>query len=214
MNKIVIFDLDGTLLDSIEDLVLAANNTRGRFNLPPLSKDVVSSYVGDGIIKFVERLFEKKDIEKELEAFKEEYILHIIDNTKPYDGVMDTVLNLKGEGYLVGVLSNKSERLTNLVLEMLNISYFFDFIYGGDSFTEKKPSPLPIKEIIKNLDGDIKNSFMVGDSCNDITAAKEAGIKSIGVTYGFSGAKLLEKCNPDFVAKSPLEVEKIVLGEK
>ncbi len=211
MNKIVIFDLDGTLLNSIDDLVLAANNTRKRFNLPPLPEDLVSSFVGDGIVKFVERLFQKESVEKEIETFKEEYILHIVDNTKPYDGIMDTVLNLKGNGYIVGILSNKTQNLTNLVLEMLNISYFFDFIYGGDSFSEKKPSPLPIIEILKNFNGDKGNSFMVGDSCNDVAAGKDAGLKTIGVTYGFQGAKLLDDCSPDFVAKSPEEIERIIL---
>ncbi len=213
MNNIAIFDLDGTLLNSIGDLVLAANNTREKFGLPPLPQETIKSFVGDGVVKFVERLFNSQQIEEELKTFKEEYILHIADTTKPYEGIMEVILNIKSRNFVVGILSNKSSNLTNLVLEMLNIYFFFDFVYGGDNFPEKKPSPIPILKILEEFDGNRGTSFMIGDSCNDILAGKNAGVKTIGVTYGFSPRNYINECKPDFVANTPLEIEKYIISD-
>ena len=214
MKKIAIFDLDGTLVDSIDDLVLSANNTRKEFGLKPLSKEEISSFVGDGLIAFVERLFPEKNSisEKEVIVFKKLYKKHIVDNTRFYKGILECVDKLKKHNFLVGILSNKTEYLSKLVVEKLGARDKFSFVYGGDSFPEKKPSPLPIKRIMEEFNGDFSSSFMIGDSCNDIISGQKAGIKTIAVTFGFNGESHLKNCTADFYASSPEEVCKKILG--
>ncbi len=214
MRKIAIFDLDGTLVDSIDDLVLSANNTRKEFGLPPLCKEEISSFVGDGLTAFVERLFkEKKSVsEKEINVFKKMYKKHIVDNTRFYDGVLECTEKLRKNGFITGILSNKTEYLSKLVIEKLGAESVFSFVYGGDSFPEKKPSPLPIKKIMEMFEGDTSSSFMIGDSCNDIISGKKAGIKTIAVTFGFNGESHLKNCKADFYAYSPEDICRIILG--
>ncbi len=216
LNKIVIFDLDGTLADSIDDLVLSANETRKVFNLPPLSKKIISSFVGDGLNLFVERLFKDSDIgiEEAIKTFKEKYSTHLTDNTKFYPGTTECIRKLRKNGFVTGILSNKKEKLSKLLVENLGFSHLFDFIYGGDSFEEKKPSPLPILKILEKFDGDKANSFMVGDSCNDVLSGNKAGIKTIEVIYGFNKDIHLKNCKADFTAEKPADICKIILEKQ
>ncbi|BBB32103.1 phosphoglycolate phosphatase [Thermotomaculum hydrothermale] len=216
LNKLAIFDLDGTLVDSLDDLVLSANETRKLYKLPPLSKDTISSFVGDGLVLFVERLFQdsKVDIEDAISNFKKKYFIHLTDNTRFYEGTIECIKKLKDANFVVGILSNKTERLSKLVVEQLGQKELFDFIYGGDSFPEKKPSPLPILKILKKFNGDKESSFMIGDSCNDILSGQKAGIKTIAVTYGFNGVKHLKKCTADFVAHNPEKICNLILNKE
>ncbi len=213
LNKLAIFDLDGTLVDSIDDLVLSANETRKLYNLSPLSKNEIASFVGDGLNKFVQRLFNDVSIELEeaIVNFKKKYFIHLTDNTRCYQGMPECVEQLKKSGFIVGILSNKTEKLSKLVVEQLWEKNPFDFIYGGDSFPEKKPSPLPIVEILQKFNGDKNNSFMVGDSCNDVISGNKAGIKTIAVTFGFNGTSHLIGCKADYVANTPQEICNFIL---
>lgn len=214
LNRLAIFDLDGTLIDSIDDLVLSANNTRKLYNLSPLSKKEISSYVGDGVVLFVKRLFSDScvDLEEAIGRFKEQYFLHLTDNTRFYKEIPECVNKLKKSGFIVGILSNKTEKLSRMVVEQLGMKEVFDFVYGGDSFDKKKPSPLPIIKIMEKFNGDKRKSFMIGDSCNDILSGKGAGVKTIAVFYGFNGKSHLKECKADFTANTPDEVCKIILG--
>ncbi len=213
LNKLAIFDLDGTLVDSIDDLVLSANETRKLYNLSPLTKNEIASFVGDGLNKFVQRLF--SDVSVELEEaiinFKKKYFIHLTDNTRFYKGMPECVEKLKKSGFIVGILSNKTERLSKLVVEQLGTKRLFDFIYGGDSFPEKKPSPMPILKILQEFNGDKNYSFMVGDSCNDVISGNKAGIKTIAVTFGFNGTSHLKNCKADYTANTPQEICNFIL---
>ncbi len=216
LNKLAIFDLDGTLVDSIDDLVLSANETRKLYNLPPLSKEKVSSFVGDGLNLFVERLFQDSEVElnEAILKFKERYFLHLTDNTLFYRGIIECITTLKDKGYIVGILSNKTEKLSKLVVKQLGAESLFEFVYGGDSFPEKKPSPYPILEIMKKFKGEKSISYMIGDSCNDIISGNKAGVKTIAVTYGFNGTAHLKNCKADFTANSPEKICDFILEKK
>ncbi len=216
LNKLAIFDLDGTLVDSIDDLVLSANETRKLYNLPPLSKEKVSSFVGDGLNLFVERLFQDSEVElnEAILKFKERYFLHLTDNTRFYRGIIECITTLKDKGYIVGILSNKTEKLSKLVVKQLGAESLFEFVYGGDSFPEKKPSPYPILEIMKKFKGEKSISYMIGDSCNDIISGNKAGVKTIAVTYGFNGTAHLKNCKADFTANSPEKICDFILEKK
>ena len=214
LNRLVIFDLDGTLVDSLDDLVLSANEARRFFKLPPLPKEEIASFVGDGMVMFVKRLFKDSPVEVEeaIEKFREKYSLHLTDNTRFYKGMPECVNRLKKADFKVGILSHKTERFSKMVIEQLGMIEVFDFIYGGDSFDEKKPSPLPIVKILEEFKGDRRKSFMIGDSCNDILSGKGAGIKTIAVVFGFNGTSHLKECKADFTARTPDEICKIILG--
>ncbi len=214
LNRLAIFDLDGTLVDSLDDLVLSANEARRFFKLPPLPKEEIASFVGDGMVMFVKRLFNGAPVELEegIKKVKEEYSLHLTDNTRFYKGMPECVNRLKKAGFKVGILSNKTEKFSRMVIEQLRMIEAFDFIYGGDSFDEKKPSPLPIIKILEEFKGDRRESFMIGDSCNDILSGKKAGIKTIAVVFGFNGTSHLRECKADFTAHTPDDVCKIILG--
>ncbi len=216
LNKLAIFDLDGTLVDSIDDLVLSANETRKLYNLPPLSKEKVSSFVGDGLNLFVERLFQDSEVElnEAILKFKERYFFHLTDNTRFYRGIIECITTLKDKGYIVGILSNKTEKLSKLVVKQLGAESLFEFVYGGDSFPEKKPSPYPILEIMKKFKGEKSISYMIGDSCNDIISGNKAGVKTIAVTYGFNGTAHLKNCKADFTANSPEKICDFILEKK
>ncbi len=208
LNRLAIFDLDGTLVDSIDDLVLSANETRKFFNLPAKSKQEISSFVGDGLKAFVERLFYNTpvNIDEAVKKFKEKYLYHLTDNTVFYDGVIECIKKLKENKYIVGILSNKTEKLSRLVVEQLGEKELFDFVFGGDSFSEKKPSAYPILKILEQFNGNKKQCFMIGDSCNDILSGERAGIKTIAITYGFNGTSQLENCKPDYLANKPEKI--------
>ncbi|MDD3053435.1 MAG: HAD-IA family hydrolase [Endomicrobiaceae bacterium] len=213
--SLVIFDLDGTLVDSQQDLTSAVNFTRKYYGLEPLEVATVASYLGSGIPALVKSVLpnvDEKDIPNATVMFKEFYSKHLIDTTKTYSGVSEMLSSLKD--VRKAILSNKSEKFSKDIIEKLGLKDFFDSIYGGDSFDEKKPSPRPIYEIMKSLSVKKENTIMVGDGANDIIAGKTADIKTIAVLYGYSSKEKVEKIQPDFIAATPKDVVNIIRGIK
>lgn len=213
--SLVIFDLDGTLVDSQQDLTSAVNFTRKYYGLKPLEVATVASYLGSGIPALVKSVLpnvDEKDIPNATVMFKEFYSKHLIDTTKTYSGVSEMLSSLKD--VRKAILSNKSEKFSKDIIEKLGLKDFFDSIYGGDSFDEKKPSPRPIYEIMESLSVKKENTIMVGDGANDIIAGKTADIKTIAVLYGYSPKEKVEKLQPDFIAATPKDVVNIIRGIK
>ena len=213
--SLVIFDLDGTLVDSQQDLTSAVNFTRKYYGLEPLEVATVASYLGSGIPALVKSVLpnvDEKDIPNATVMFKEFYSKHLIDTTKTYSGVSEMLSSLKD--VRKAILSNKSEKFSKDIIEKLGLKDFFDSIYGGDSFDEKKPSPRPIYEIMESLSVKKENTIMVGDGANDIIAGKTADIKTIAVLYGYSPKEKVEKLQPDFIAATPKDVVNIIRGIK
>ncbi|MDD5102241.1 MAG: HAD-IA family hydrolase [Endomicrobiaceae bacterium] len=213
--SLVIFDLDGTLVDSQQDLTSAVNFTRKYYGLEPLEVATVASYLGSGIPALVKSVLpnvDEKDIPNATVMFKDFYSKHLIDTTKTYSGVSEMLSSLKD--VRKAILSNKSEKFSKDIIEKLGLKDFFDSIYGGDSFDEKKPSPRPIYEIMESLSVKKENTIMVGDGANDIIAGKTADIKTIAVLYGYSPKEKVEKLQPDFIAATPKDVVNIIRGIK
>ena len=213
----VAFDLDGTLCDTIPDLAAAANAMREHLALPKLDSAVIESYVGDGIANLVHRVItntrdneaEHSLWEKGFTFFVRYYRDHLSDFTRPYPETETGLGLLKSLGIPLVVVTNKNEILAVELLKQLNLADYFSLILGGDSLSEKKPSPMPLLHVAEVLNVSPTNMIMVGDSKNDILAAKAAGCLSVGVTFGYGDMTLLSQdkaTKPDWLIGSLPEI--------
>jgi len=204
-----IFDLDGTLIDTREDLTTAVNILRKSYNLPPLDVKTVTKMVGDGIRKLVERVIKEanvNNIEEALEIFNDAYAEHLTDNTYVYSGISTVLESLKKYKKNLAINTNKADRFAIEILKRLGIYKYFDFVVGGDSVNRKKPDPEGIFKIMESFKADPSKTLMVGDGKNDILAAKEAGIKSAYITYGYTTIDTVSNLSPDYFITEPQEI--------
>ena len=200
----VAFDLDGTLVDSIPDLAASANAMRTDLGLPELPREIVQSYVGDGIGVLVHRaLTNSRNTQAEeslwqqgFTAFIKHYASNIANATRPYPETEADLGLLKSLGIPLAVITNKSEILSVKLLKDLGLDHYFSIVVGGDTLSERKPSPEPLRYVADILGVNIQNMLMVGDSHNDMIAAKAAGCPCIGVTFGYGDMNELSQ-NPD-----------------
>lgn len=209
----VAFDLDGTLCDSVADLAAAANATRRHMGLPELPEKIVESYVGDGIAKLVHRvltnsreeLAAQEKWETAFTFFITYYREHLSVFTRAYPSTETGLGLLKSLGIPLAVITNKNELLATELLKQLGLADYFSLILGGDSLPEKKPNPLPLQHAAEVLGIRIENMLMVGDSHNDILAAKAAGCLAVGVDFGYGNMVALSQeptTRPDWIINS------------
>ena len=210
MLKLLIFDLDGTLADTSKDITDAVNYAVKPFGVKPLSVSEVKARVGSGLTKLIESLIpEERDFSAKEEAVKrflEYYSIHLLDYTKPYPQAKETLSKLGA--YKKAVISNKREVLSKKVLEGLGLLEFFDIVLGSDSVSERKPSPVPIFELLKRFSVSKDEAVIIGDSNYDIGAGKAAGIKTIAVTYGYRDREVLK--GADFIIDNFGEILRIL----
>lgn len=211
------FDLDGTLCDSVPDLAAAANATREFLGLEPLPVAVVESYVGNGIADLVHRVITGSREEnappelweKGFTFFLQYYRDHLSDFTALYPETEAGLALLKTLHIPLAVITNKHEIFAVELLKRLGIADYFSLILGGDSLSEKKPSALPLQHAAEVLGVETGNMLMVGDSANDILAAKAAGCPSVGVSFGYGDMTELsqnEATKPDWIIRSLPEI--------
>jgi phosphoglycolate phosphatase len=196
--KLIMFDLDGTLVNSSVDLTNALNYAIGPYGLEKLTVEKTISLVGEGITRLIEKLLGEGLTEIRgivLERFLEFYSAHLTDHTVVYPGVRETLASL-GD-YRKAVISNKREDLSRRVLENLGLSGHFDIIWGSDSVPEKKPSPIPVQEMLRKFSCASEEAVIIGDSTYDIEAGKAAGVRTIAVSYGYREVGLLK--DADFI---------------
>lgn len=200
--KLVIFDLDGTLVDSKQDLVNAVNATRENLSLQPLPDDQVASYVGNGAPTLIQRAmpeeFTQQQLEDALNFFYGYYRAHMMDFTRPYPGVVEALDALKTNGARMAVLTNKPVRFSRDLVRGLGLGDYFFQVYGGNSFEEKKPHPLGLQTLMKEAGATQAQTWMVGDSYVDVLTARNAGVKCAGVTYGIQ-PESFEQTPPDIL---------------
>lgn len=192
--ELAVFDLDGTVLDTLEDLKNALNYTLGELSMKPRTLDETRSFVGNGIRKLIERGVPKgTSAEKTDEAeriFNEYYAVHCIDRTKPYDGISELIGRIRSLGIKTAVVSNKSD----YAVQTLCKKYFdglFDFCVGARENVRKKPFPDSVDEVIKALGADRKKTVYIGDSEVDIQTAANARVRCLSVTWGFRDVSFL-----------------------
>jgi phosphoglycolate phosphatase len=196
--QLLIFDLDGTLVDSETDLTLSVNAVRAQMGLESLPRKTISSYVGRGVTTLMERALgnsaSSEDVQKAVGLFLAYYRLHMLDHTVPYAGVRETLEKLKG--WKMAVLTNKPVRFSRDMIAGLGLAGHFSFIYGGDSFERKKPDPMGVVKLMEDTRCSAAQTMILGDSDTDVLTARNAGVLSCGVTYGI-GSHTLEATRPD-----------------
>jgi len=195
MIKLIIFDLDGTIADTSVDITNALNYALEPFGVKRYSVEEVKSMVGSGITRLITSLIPEGHLTEEnrrlsVDRFTEFYSSHLLDNTLLYRGVRETLQSLNR--YTKVVLSNKRTGYSKEILEGLGVAGYFDRILGSDSVREKKPSPVPVLDIMEECRVEKDETIMVGDSNYDIQAASAAGIKVVAVTYGFRARETLK----------------------
>jgi phosphoglycolate phosphatase len=211
----VIFDLDGTLADTIGDITEAANYALGRVDCPPHTAEEYKYFVGDGIKELIERALPedlREDEEKKaacLTAFKEYYQKNYCVHTKPYDGILETLDTLKRNGIILSVVTNKNEEAVRLITAKLFKGYF-ETIIGNSDKIKQKPDPESVMSIMKTHDLSPDEVLFVGDSYTDIRTAKNAGVKSVGVLWGFRTRTELENEGATYIIEKPTELIGIV----
>jgi len=214
--RLLIFDLDGTLIDSQLDLANSVNAARDHMGLPPIANELVYSYVGNGAPVLIRRALgpeaSEEDVDRALQFFLAYYRNHMLDNTRLYPGVREALDRLHERGVLLAVLTNKPVRFSEALMTGLGLGGHFQRIYGGNSFAEKKPHPVGINTLLSELGTPSANAIMVGDSSVDIRTARNAGVVACGVTFGFQPETFLEH-PPDFVVDHMGELAEVVLRE-
>jgi phosphoglycolate phosphatase len=211
--RVLIFDLDGTLIDSKLDLALSVNAMLVNAGRAELAHEDVFALVGNGAPVLVRRALGEgasdAEVEASLDYFLSYYRLHMLDNTVLYPGVHECLENLDGRS--LAVLTNKPVRFSEAILKGLGVAHFFQYVYGGNSFEKKKPDPIGVTTLLEHFSASPHNAMIVGDSVVDVQTARNAGTWVCGVTYGL-GSDRLPQCPPDLLLDNLAELPKFLDG--
>jgi phosphoglycolate phosphatase len=206
--KLLIFDLDGTLIDSRTDLVNSVNGMLRHVGRKELPAEVVATYIGDGAPMLVRRALgdpaDDRYFQDALQYFLDFYREHKLDHTTVYDGVFDALEALRG-GRRMAVLTNKPVNPSRAIVEALGLGQYFSQVYGGNSFPTKKPDPMGALQLMRELDARPEATMMIGDSSNDVLTGRNCGMWTCGCTYGFS-PHTLQQAPPDVLVDHPSEL--------
>ncbi len=207
--KVVLFDLDGTLIDSEKDIAEAANFTRQHYGLARVPDSTIAQYVGNGVLVLLEKSLETRDKSKILEAyevFKQHYRVHCADHTKTFRGTFELLDHLKHRGIRMGVVSNKPQEFTDSVLNQLGLMPYFGVAFGPEATVNRKPHPEPLLVAAEKLGASASETIMIGDSVVDILAAQAAPMRVGVLTHGYGTREMLEANHPDWIVDSLLEL--------
>lgn len=209
MKKLVIFDLDGTLLNTITDIGKACNYALESMGMAPHPIQAYGFMVGNGVRNLMAKAHPDADeetLDKLLSKFKEYYDQHCLDNTKPYPGILDLLKTLKEKGVAAAVASNKYQEATSKIISGCFPEYNFVAVEGQREGRHRKPDPSIVFSILEKFPVPKKEVLYVGDSAIDVETAKRACVESIGVSWGFRPATELRRANADFVVDAPSEI--------
>lgn len=210
--KALIFDLDGTLLYTLEDLMNSTNYALSKFSYPQRTIKEIQYFIGNGVAVLMKRSAPKNCSEERLNellaVFKEHYMKHMYDTTKAYVGVVEMLEKLKEMGYKTAIVSNKLDVAVK-ELDKLYFNGLFDDAIGAPPHA-KKPDPYSVYECMKNLKVRPEECIYIGDTDVDLETAHNAGLKCIGVSWGFRGHEFLQNINCDYIIDNPADIFNLV----
>lgn len=213
MIKAVIFDLDGTLLNTLEDLMQSTNFALKKFGYPQKSIEQIRRFVGNGVKKLIERAIpdgiNNENFEECLEVFKQNYSENMYNNTAPYNGILEILSELKQKGFKTAVVSNKFDS----AVKELCVKYFdglVDVAIGQSDTIPKKPSPDSVFKAINELNAKHDECVYIGDSEVDVQTAKNANLPCIGVTWGFRSKDVLQNEGCKIIIDNPYDIMKVI----
>jgi len=204
----LVFDLDGTLVDTKDDIAEAANVTLRALGLPPQEPRVLWGYVGDGVRVLLERALgttHAELIEPGLAIFMPWYRAHLLDRSAVYPGLREVVATLAGEGVVFSVLTNKLADMSRAIVDGLGLGTTFPRLVGGDTLSVRKPDPAGLVRLIDAARVAPSRTLMVGDSAIDVATGRNAGVATCGVLWGFSGPAIRD-CGADVLVERPEEL--------
>ena len=213
--RLAVFDMDGTILDTLDDLTDTLNMSLAEVGMPVRTKDEVRSFVGNGVGKLLERAVPQGTTEEEMAAlagaFRKNYAVHCADKTKPYDGVPELIAALRAEGMKTAVVSNK----VNFAVQTLAEDYFkglFDMAVGEREGVRRKPAPDSVNEVMRALGIPHEKTVYIGDSDVDADTARNACVDFVGVEWGFRPREVLLEHGATVTVKTADELRRAVLG--
>lgn len=220
----IAFDLDGTLIDSVPDLAAATNATLAQCQYPPVTEARVLSWVGNGARVLMQRALSYASgmsentpelqalLEKTMPLFMLYYSEHLHTHSRLYSGVITTLQKLKQAGFKLAIVTNKPYRFTLPILSAFGLDDVFSEVLGGDSLAKMKPDPMPLQHLLGQWQLDESQLLMIGDSKNDILAAKAANVMSIGLTYGYNYGEDIGLSHPHAVCENFADIEQYLLS--
>lgn len=217
--KAVVIDLDGTLLHTAPDLADAARRMAEELGLPPIDEATVKTYIGNGVSRLVKRVL-TRDMQAEPDAelfgralpvFEKHYLEGVSRQSHPFHGVPEGLVAFKAAGYRLGCITNKAEKFTLPLLQDTGLAGFFEIILSGDLLPRKKPDPLPLLHACEKFGIQPAEMLLIGDSLNDVQAARAAGCHVFVVPYGYNRGRPVEELDADAVAPSLIEAAKLVV---
>ncbi|MEJ1297329.1 MAG: phosphoglycolate phosphatase [Candidatus Sedimenticola sp. (ex Thyasira tokunagai)] len=219
--KLILIDLDGTLVDSVPDLAFSVNQMMEQIGRPTYAESHVRNWVGNGVEKLAKRaLMDDLDAEPSSEDFNQGYPFfmdsydkHNGERSALYPGVREGIDKLKAEGYIIGCVTNKAAQFTIPLLKALGIHDDFSIIISGDTLPKKKPDPMPLLHAAKELNATPEESMMVGDSMHDVAAARAAGFQAVSVPYGYNHGVDIREANPDAVIDSLADLPELIAAQ-
>jgi phosphoglycolate phosphatase len=205
--KLIIFDLDGTIIDSLDDLTDATNYMLFKMGKGSLSREQVKRLVGQGARRLVERAvpgIPADDLERALSYFISYNDNHIVDKTRLYPNVTGALMSLRESGCRLAIISNKNSALCRKVVSALGVEDLFEVVMGADTIPFRKPSPEPVLKLLGDFGVNPDNAVIIGDSINDVAAGKAAGVLTVGCTYGYG--ELSEVEDADYLVGAFAEI--------
>lgn len=216
--KAVVIDLDGTLLHTAPDLAAAAQRMAAELKLPPIDEATVKTYIGNGVSRLVKRVL-TRDMQAEPDAalfgqalpiFEKHYLEGVSHQSHPFHGVPEGLVALKAAGYRLGCITNKAEKFTRPLLKDTGLAGFFELILSGDLLPKKKPDPMPLLHACEKFGIQPGEMLLIGDSLNDVQAARAAGCHVFVVPYGYNRGRPVDELDADAVVPTLIEAVKLV----
>ena len=209
-TELVMIDLDGTLVDSAPEMVFAVERMLERLGRNPVSPEKIRSWIGNGVSKLVQRALtaemnpqsQPEEFEQAYQVFSEVYEAHLSERSALYPGVVNGLEKLREDGMILACITNKHSRFTATLLERIGLARYFQSVACGDTYQRRKPHPMPLLKTAEQFNIAPRNAVMVGDSFNDIQAAKAAGFRSVCVPYGYIGDYTVDQLGADHVVES------------